>query len=567
MDTLISRRQLIGGMAGTAALAVSAADSLGGLQGNNVNKAPFDISALPLLDQKQAGHLRHLRNISDQPSGIWDHMRGPFDHMGGGIGPALYKVVPHSYFAMALAYFNRLPAAPGVFRPLSDRLIAQMLDKEVWGYWRLMSTSSKEYDPDLKEDRQAWSDPVVKENIMYSGRLAVMLGLHSVLFNDDKFEKPDSVVLDWDVPFSGGPTQFKYSLDSLNDRIYWQLVESGYLGVACEPNCVFVVCNQYGLIGLRLRDIRRGTKVADESTASFKEAWERKGWVHANGHLVALYQPNQDFIVPLKSPLWDFYAGTYMSAWMPEFVRAHYPTWSKYAYRSGPNGTLSPWPAKLIPVVKAAVDNGTPLRSIEVRQVKLGDIADIGQMLAFVAEIGDTKARDGMLAHLDEFCNPTWEKGGLFYPRNDQDWDTDGNMVRMDPWTGTASAAHARLTTENGLWNIYNKPWGPLHFAQPALAEVDEEIDVLRAIFVPSRHALVLTMRTWHGNSMAAKMVISNAHQPGKRWKLYRDGDVVASGNDAAVLSTSLPKAQWDAGQLVFVAPVRSASTFVMQWA
>ena len=223
--------------------------------------------------------------------------------------------------------------------------------------------------------------------------------------------------------------------------------------------------------------------------------------------------------------------------------------------------------AKLIPVVKAAVDNGTPLRSIEVRQVKLGDIADIGQMLAFVAEIGDTKARDGMLAHLDEFCNPTWEKGGLFYPRNDQDWDTDGNMVRMDPWTGTASAAHARLTTENGLWNIYNKPWGPLHFAQPALAEVDEEIDVLRAIFVPSRHALVLTMRTWHGNSMAAKMVISNAHQPGKRWKLYRDGDVVASGNDAAVLSTSLPKAQWDAGQLVFVAPVRSASTFVMQWA
>jgi hypothetical protein len=62
-----------------------------------------------------------------------------------------------------------------------------------------------------------------------------------------------------------------------------------------------------------------------------------------------------------------------------------------------------------------------------------------------------------MLAHLDQFCNPTWEKGGLYYPRNDTDWDADGNLVRMNPWTDSASAAHARLTTENGLWNVYNQ--------------------------------------------------------------------------------------------------------------
>lgn len=565
MDKM-SRRHLIEGLAGAAALGTNVAVAIDALQPSNVEKAPLDISFLPLLDQKQVGHLRHLRNISDQPSGVWNHMRGPYDHMGGGIGPALYKVVPHCYFAMALAYYNRLPAAPGFFRPTSDRLIAQMLDKEVWGYWRLMSTSSKEYDPDLKTERAGWSDPVLKENIMYSGRLAMMLGLHSVLFNDDTYEKRDSIVLDWDVPFSGGPTKFKYSLDSLNERIYSQLVESGFLGIPCEPNCVFVVCNQYGLIALRLRDIRKGTKVAEEATARFKEAWEKKGWIDGNGHLVALYQPNQDFVVPLKSPLWDFYAATYMSAWMPDFVRSHYPSWSKYAYRIGPNATLSPWPAKLIPAVKTAIDSGAPLSAIDVRGIKLGDINDIGQMLALVAEIGDTRARDGMLAHLDQYCNPTWEKGGLFYPRNDQDWDADGNMVRMDPWTGSAGAAHARLTTENGLWNVYNKPWGAIHFAAPALIEVNEDIDVLRASFVPSKRALVLTVKTWHGNATDAQLVISNIRQHGKRWKLYRDGEVVASGTDSAVSSTSLPKAVCNAGRLVAVAPVRSASTFVVQW-
>jgi hypothetical protein len=40
------------------------------------------------------------------------------------------------------------------------------LKKEVWGYWYLTSQSGIKIDPDLKELRKPWADPVRKENIM-----------------------------------------------------------------------------------------------------------------------------------------------------------------------------------------------------------------------------------------------------------------------------------------------------------------------------------------------------------------------------------------------------------------
>jgi hypothetical protein len=48
------------------------------------------------------------------------------------------------------------------------------------------------------------------------------------------------------------------------------------------------------------------------------------------------------------------------------------------------------------------------------------------------------------------------------------------------------------------------KPWRTTHFAEAALTEVNEDIDVLRAIYVPPKRALVLTLRTWHGTATDA---------------------------------------------------------------
>ena len=75
-----------------------------------------------------------------------------------------------------------------------------MLLRIVWAYWFNTSLGGKQYrpkalldfvrheltyspfqgtatDPDLKKLREPWADPVVRENIMYSGHLLYMVAL------------------------------------------------------------------------------------------------------------------------------------------------------------------------------------------------------------------------------------------------------------------------------------------------------------------------------------------------------------------------------------------------------
>ena len=73
-----------------------------------------------------------------------------------------------------------------------------------------------------------------------------MVSLFSMLFNDDGFDKPDSLVFDWDPMFFGmGPESFKYNGRTLQEAILKQMEQGGWMGVCCEPNMVFIVCNQF----------------------------------------------------------------------------------------------------------------------------------------------------------------------------------------------------------------------------------------------------------------------------------------------------------------------------------
>lgn len=81
---------------------------------------------------------------------------------------------------------------------------------------------------------------------MYSGHLLLMTSLYAMLFNDNEFEKPDSLVFDWDPLFLGlGPERFSYDNRSLQKAILAEMERNNCVGICCEPNAVFVVCNQF----------------------------------------------------------------------------------------------------------------------------------------------------------------------------------------------------------------------------------------------------------------------------------------------------------------------------------
>ena len=126
-------------------------------------------------------------------------------------------------------------------------MIHKMLHKSVWSYWYLSSQSGTKLDPSLTELRKPWADPVKEENIMYSGHLLLMTSLYGMLFDDEEFEKEDSIEFRFEPVFwgTGGPEVYRYDNRSLQRVIRAQLERNDFIGVCCEPNMVFVVCNQF----------------------------------------------------------------------------------------------------------------------------------------------------------------------------------------------------------------------------------------------------------------------------------------------------------------------------------
>lgn len=204
----------------------------------------LDLSKYDKLDAAQAGHLRHFHNLSSQMDGEWHHM-GTQEPMQEFLDAYRYQLAIMAY-GVGVAHYHRLPALRSTLKTLMRRLIHKMLRREVWSYWFNTSLSGNRTDPDRTELRKPWADPVVKENIMYSGHLLLMTSLYGMLFDDDEFEKPESLTFTWDPLFFGfGPETFHYDNRSLQAAIIREMESNGWVGVCCEPNLVFVVCNQF----------------------------------------------------------------------------------------------------------------------------------------------------------------------------------------------------------------------------------------------------------------------------------------------------------------------------------
>jgi hypothetical protein len=422
-----------------------------------------------------------------------------------------------------------------------------MLRYDVWSYWEQTSKSSTFVDPDLKELRQGWRDPVIKENIMYSGHVHAMAGMFGVLFDDDRFEQPGGLSFEIAPVFASGKETFAYDLTSLDEVIYWQMVESGFLGIACEPNMVFLVCNQFPMLGFRFHDLRKGTRRADEVTQAYDAAWRRKGWI-TNDDFFAFYFIKQDAIVGAQNS----YPAAVMNAWNREFVHGIYPRQLENAFDEVKPGMLLPCPRAI---------TGEFLD----RFVK-PDSA-VGLSALWLSEMGDEERLSKLLKYADTFQNPTWEAGGLFYPRCDALYDEDGHFIHVDPWVGNALIAYSRLNVADGLHELYSRPWSADHFAEPNLSDVSPYVDVLRAGYLAGSNALVVTIQTdASAGNRAARMSFANIAQGSGKWVLEWCGRKVLTGTGEGVEFASIDvSALFVDGELTVSADVLGPTDFVLR--
>lgn len=95
-------------------------------------------------------------------------------------------------YAVGVAHYHRLRAARSTLKQLLGQVIHKLLLRDVWGYWWTAKHSESYVDPGRTELRVPWANPIIKENIMYSGHLLMMTSMYAMLFDDNRYEKPGS---------------------------------------------------------------------------------------------------------------------------------------------------------------------------------------------------------------------------------------------------------------------------------------------------------------------------------------------------------------------------------------
>ncbi|WP_133251041.1 linalool dehydratase/isomerase domain-containing protein [Mycobacterium montefiorense] len=478
-----------------------------------------------MLSVEQLGHIRHFDNLSRQLPNDWSLM------LGKGLGQfdfgGLRFQLAYMAYALALTHMHRLPNAPGAFKPIFERLIEKITLPEVWLYWRDVSRGGAVFNAHLSESYHEEWDPVARDNIMYSAYVQSMTLMYNYLFGDARYAEPDAITFEhWTYFWGGEAKRFTYDQNSLNEHIYWQMVQSGYLGVACEPNCAFQICNQPAILGFRLHDLVTGENVAAEVTRSYERAWSTFGRLDSTGHYnMYLAQDSRTTVPNRPMSAWvDAWCGMLMNMWNRDFVRANYPRQVKDLLVDGPDQTKFVHPEPKVEVMG---------------QQLITDSCNFGWVATWASEMGDAATLDGLLSHADRYMSPTWRDGGLYYPRNDADCDAHGNRTLMEPLTGNVLLGYARLNVPDGIWKLYNQPWGTAHFAEPALTVVAGDISVSQARFTPASGILKFRIQR-HGERRGDGFVVLGNVADQAPWSLRENGaDVTGGAADIQISRTA----------------------------
>lgn len=515
-----------------------------------------DPASYPALSTKQMGHVRHMINLANQ-------LDGDFSLMGE-MDPVYYMSF-HAYqfqiafaaYALASAHYHYTPAHRDLYQHASARLIKRMIYKDVWDYWAhtskfdLTDRTQTEYGLETmvnhtEDDWYGWIDPNIKKNIMYSGHLLQMVGLHEMLFDDHRYDEPGSLTFRFaPVEYGQPPIEMKYDHDRLTKVIYEQFVEDRFRGIECERNAVYAECNQHPILGLMHYDFKHGTDLSPEVRREFKKTMENRHYVDPETYTTMYFlRVKQDEVVPAAYAWADGWNGHAQHAWDKEYIEALYPhqrdRYIPSMLRSWPFWNMG-WTASF----------------------------DFGWFALLASEVGDAKTVQTMTDYADEHFEPTWSDGGLYYPST---WDYVWNYFRdwlgyihnVGPVTGNVLVGFARINPKDGLWEIYNRPWDDSHFAEPFISDVEYlEASVTQAIYDVEQDALIVTLVPGPVKSESTSFTV---HQldPGKSYSLIRDGEVL--GEISRSGASALPRTEWQAdGSLRITTGLDEPHSFVLK--
>jgi hypothetical protein len=152
-----------------------------------------------------------------------------------------------------------------------------------------------------------------------------------------------------------------------------------------------------------------------------------------------------------------------------------------------------------------------------------------GYVIKWLSELGKAAELEALLKYADNHFSPTWEKGGLYYPRHDQVTNERGEWRFVDPFTGNAAIGYARLNVEDGQKKMWERPWTRASLAErPWVDGLDysQGVDCLRGWWADEEQAMAITLRSWDRAEHTLDFRVEGLVRG--RWRVYEDGSFVS---------------------------------------
>jgi hypothetical protein len=176
-------------------------------------------------------------------------------------------------WSLALSQYCHAPAFQGYVAEAQRNLILKAIDRRVWRYWQWEN---------LLGNLDANPDPIRRDNIMYSGYLALMLELYATTTGDTRFETSGSLPLRWN-----DRQTFSYDSGRVSEAVTCNLARSKWGMFPCEPGLLFPACNAVALDALVARDRRLGTDATGALLPAFRRGLDEE-FTTADGTVLAI---------------------------------------------------------------------------------------------------------------------------------------------------------------------------------------------------------------------------------------------------------------------------------------
>lgn len=235
----------------------------------------------------------------------------------------------------------------------------------------------------------------------------------------------------------------------------------------------------------------------------------------------------------------EYRANAFMNSWNSEEVRSLYDK-QNLGFLTNFNGQTRLHPTRVaIAFRQLVLDEGADPNDVEtLRKAREESRHAVNPKIPFetlnwgcftmmLSELGKQMELNDLLDYADSRLNPTWESGGLFYPRNDILADADWNLTHVEPHSGNSGIAYSRLNVKDGQKTMWNEPWtSEMLSKRPWIDGIGfaDGVDFLRAFWDEDLSAMVLTLKRWQGGPKSITLYVRNL--PAGRWDTYVNGSL-----------------------------------------